>query len=506
MLRIVIFITGFLFTLAGVCQINPAAQKYATTITEADLKESLTILASDALEGRETGTRGQKMAAAFIANYFRELGLVAPVNGSHYQPVDLYSATPGTIYIKAGEEVFTNFKDVIYYGSADSGGEVLMDAVFVGKGAEADYAGLSVKDKAVVLYTESLSFSVMSALRKPVALARERGAAMVFVVSSTKPEDFATFASQLQGWLSEGSLSLDKPEATSATNGIFLIDQRVAEKILNTTFVRLAKAASESPKTKSLPKLKPGKLSYQVSMEVKTVNTENILGYLEGSDKKDELVIITAHYDHIGVSSHASGDKINNGADDDGSGTVAVLEMAQAFAQAKKEGNGPRRSILFMTVTGEEQGLFGSQYYVEHPVFPLANTVADLNIDMIGRRDGEHAGKPDYVYVIGSDKLSSELHEINERNNTIYTKLAFDYTYNDEDHPTNLYKRSDHWNFAKNGIPIIFYFDGIHEDYHKVSDEVSKIEFDLLAKRAQSLFYTAWEIANRDTRIVVDKK
>jgi Zn-dependent M28 family amino/carboxypeptidase len=159
-----------------------------------------------------------------------------------------------------------------------------------------------------------------------------------------------------------------------------------------------------------------------------------------------------------------------------------------------------------MTVTGEEQGLFGSQYYVEHPVFPLANTVTDLNIDMIGRRDGEHAGKPDYVYVIGSDKLSSELHEINERNNNLYTRLAFDYTYNDENHPTNLYKRSDHWNFAKHGIPIIFYFDGIHEDYHKVSDEVSKIEFDLLAKRAQSLFYTAWELANRDTRIMVDKK
>lgn len=506
MRKIVIFINASLLTIVGFGQINPAAQKYAATITEADLKESLTILASDALEGRETGTRGQKMAAAFIANYFRELGLVAPVNGSHYQPVNLYSATPGSIYIKSGDEVFANFKDVIYYGSADSGGEVLMDAVFVGNGTEADYAGLSVKDKAVVLYTESLSFSVMSALRKPIALAREKGAAMVVVVSSTKPEDFETFASQLQGWLSEGSLSLDKPEATSANKGIFLIDQRVAEKVFSTPFVKLSKSASESPKVKSLPKLKPGKISYQVSMNVKAVSSENILGYLEGSDKKDELVIITAHYDHIGISHSATGDKINNGADDDGSGTVAVLEMAQAFVQAKKEGNGPRRSILFMTVTGEEQGLFGSQYYVEHPVFPLANTVTDLNIDMIGRRDGEHAGKPDYVYVIGSDKLSSELHEINERNNNLYTRLAFDYTYNDENHPTNLYKRSDHWNFAKHGIPIIFYFDGIHEDYHKVSDEVSKIEFDLLAKRAQSLFYTAWELANRDTRIMVDKK
>jgi Zn-dependent M28 family amino/carboxypeptidase len=159
-----------------------------------------------------------------------------------------------------------------------------------------------------------------------------------------------------------------------------------------------------------------------------------------------------------------------------------------------------------MTVTGEEQGLLGSQYYVEHPFYPLANTVVDLNIDMIGRTDEEHKDNPHYVYVIGSDKLSSELHEINEQANATYTKLNFDYTYNDENHPTNLYRRSDHWNFAKNGVPIVFYFDGIHEDYHRPSDEVSKINFDLLAARAQCVFYTAWEVANREERIRVDKK
>jgi Peptidase family M28 len=503
---ILILVITLRFAFTGFSQINPTLQKYAATITEADLKENLTILASDALEGRETGKRGQKMAAAFIANYFHELGLVAPLNGSHYQPVNLYSVTPGAIYLKSDDKVFTNFKEVVYYGETDSEGEVSTEAVFVGKGTEADYEGLSVKNKAVVLFTESLSFNVLSALRKPIALAHEKGALMVLVVSATKTTDFATFASQLEGWLSEGELTLDKPETNSSDKGIFMIEQQVAEKIFNTPFAKLTKAANESPKGKALPKLKPAKISYQVAMTVKTVSSENMLGYLEGSDKKEELIVITAHYDHIGISNHVTGDTINNGADDDGSGTVAVLEMAQAFVQAKKEGNGPRRSILFMTVTGEEQGLFGSQYYVEHPVFPLANTIANLNIDMIGRRDPEHNGKPDYVYVIGSDKLSSELHEINERNNNIYTKLQFDYTYNDEDHPTNLYKRSDHWNFARNGIPIIFYFDGIHEDYHQVSDEVSKIEFDLLAKRAQSLFYTAWELANRDTRIVVDKK
>jgi hypothetical protein len=506
MQRVLVFICPFLFTLAGFSQVNPTVRKYAETITEADLKDNLIILASDALEGRETGTRGQKMASAFIADYFHELGLAAPVNGSHYQIVNLYSAIPGTIYLKAGDKSFTNFKEIVYYGSAGSGGEVAMEAVFVGKGTEADYSGLSVKDKAVVLYTEALSFNVISTLSKPVALAREKGAKMILVVSSTRPADFATLASQLEGWLSEGDLSLENPEVDSPDHGIFLIDQPVAEKIFTTPFARLTKAATESPKVKSLLKIKPAKIAYHISMEVKTIRSENVLGYLEGSDRKDELVVITAHYDHIGINRYTSGDSINNGADDDGSGTVAVLEMAEAFSQAKQEGNGPRRSILFMTVTGEELGLFGSQHYVEHPVFPLPKTVVNLNMDMVGRSDLEHASKPDYVYVIGSDKLSSELHEISERNNKLYTNLEFDYTYNQEDHPTNLYKRSDHWNFAKNGIPIIFYFDGIHEDYHKVSDEVHKIDFDLLAKRAKSMFYTAWEISNRENRIRVDKR
>jgi Zn-dependent M28 family amino/carboxypeptidase len=227
---------------------------------------------------------------------------------------------------------------------------------------------------------------------------------------------------------------------------------------------------------------------------------------MEGTDKKDEVVIITSHYDHIGKRSSGEGDLINNGADDDGSGTVAVMALAKAFTKAKADGKGPRRSILFMTVTGEEKGLLGSDYYSKNPIFPLANTVVDLNIDMIGRTDPGHEGKKPYVYVIGSDRLSSELHKISESTNETYTKLDFDYMYNAEDHPDRIYYRSDHWNFAKNDIPIIFYFDGIHADYHKPSDEVDKIEFDNLQLRAQVVFYTAWELANRDKRIEADLK
>jgi Zn-dependent M28 family amino/carboxypeptidase len=230
-------------------------------------------------------------------------------------------------------------------------------------------------------------------------------------------------------------------------------------------------------------------------------DSENIWAYIKGSEKPDEIVVISAHYDHVGMKNG----EVFNGADDDGSGTVALLEIAQAFKEAEKKGNGPKRSLLFLHVTGEEHGLHGSRFYSENPLFPLKNTVADINIDMIGRRDTIHPNTNNYVYVIGSDRLSSELHALNEAANAKYTKMELDYKYNDRNDPERIYFRSDHYNFAKNGIPSIFFFNGVHADYHKASDTPDKIEYDALAKRAQLAFALAWEIANRDERIRVDK-
>ncbi|MCF2219194.1 M28 family peptidase [Chryseobacterium sp. PS-8] len=230
-------------------------------------------------------------------------------------------------------------------------------------------------------------------------------------------------------------------------------------------------------------------------------DSENILAFIEGSEKPEEIVVISGHYDHVGTRNGV----VYNGADDDGSGTVAVMEIAKAFQTAKKAGNGPKRSILFLHVTGEEHGLFGSEYYTDNPVFPLANTVVDLNIDMIGRDDPENRGKQ-YVYVIGSEMLSSQLKVINEAANKKTNNLELNYKYDDPNDTERLYYRSDHYNFAKNNVPVAFFFDGIHEDYHKPTDDVEKIDYNLLAKRTQLVFTTAWEIANRPDRIVVDKK
>jgi hypothetical protein len=231
-------------------------------------------------------------------------------------------------------------------------------------------------------------------------------------------------------------------------------------------------------------------------------DSENIWAYIEGSEKPDEVLVISAHYDHVGIK---NGD-IYNGADDDGSGTVAVMEMAKAFAKAKKDGHGPKRSILFLHVTGEEHGLHGSRYYSENPLFPIANTIADINIDMIGRRDVEHAQTNNYVYVIGADRLSSDLHNAVVSQNEKYTKVALDFKFNDPKDPNHFYERSDHYNFAKHGIPAVFFFNGVHEDYHGKGDEPEKIEYDALTKRTKLAFVVAWDLANRPQRPVVDKK
>jgi hypothetical protein len=230
-------------------------------------------------------------------------------------------------------------------------------------------------------------------------------------------------------------------------------------------------------------------------------DSENIWAFIKGSEKPEEIVVVSAHYDHIGIENG----EIFNGADDDGSGTVALLEIAQAFAKAKKEGHGPKKSILFLHVTGEEHGLHGSRYYSENPLFPLKNTIADVNIDMIGRRDEFHKESNDYVYLIGSDYLSTDLYNMCEAANKKYVNTKLDYKFNDKKDPNRYYYRSDHYNFAKNNIPVVFLFNGVHEDYHQKTDEVSKIEFDALTKRTQLGFAIVWEIANAVNRPVVDK-
>ncbi|NRA94417.1 MAG: M28 family peptidase [Psychroserpens sp.] len=230
-------------------------------------------------------------------------------------------------------------------------------------------------------------------------------------------------------------------------------------------------------------------------------DSQNVMAFIEGQTYPHEIVIISGHSDHEGVKD----DAVFYGADDNGSGTAALLEIAEAFNQARAEGNGPKRSLLFLHTTGEEIGLIGSKYYAEHPIFPLENTVVNLNVDMIGRVDEDHLENPNYFYLIGSDRVSTELHYISEIANNEITQLNLDYRYNGDNDPNQFFSRSDHYSFAQKGIPVIFYFGGIHEDYSKPTDTADKINYPLLCRRTRLVFATAWYLANDENRVQLDE-
>lgn len=461
----------------GVMAQDEQAIKYAKTIHTDDLKAHLNILASDEYEGRETGKPGQKKAAAYIAEQFEKQGLEAPVNGSYFQRFDLIQSSIRTVYFKKGEEKKEVFKDFIYYSSAETRGEEYVTIIMTDK-KDMD---LTEYDGKYVLYvTETLG-----GLQDRIDNAKSAGA-KGFIILLTSESEFRSTLSRFGPFLQKETLGLNSRDNESEQ--MIIVNEEFAEWAFEKSFDQIVGGDK-------------AQLIFNADYLDKPIATENVLGFLKGSDKEEEVLVITSHYDHVGIIDG----EIHNGADDDGSGTVTVLELAEAFATAAKKNGPPKRSILFMAVTGEEKGLLGSRYYTDiDPVFSLENTVANLNIDMVGRIDEKHKDSPGYVYLIGSDKLSKDLHNLSETVNKTSVELELDYTYNDENDPNRFYYRSDHYNFAKNNIPIIFYFNGTHEDYHQPSDTVEKIAFKTMRDRAKLIFYTAWEIVNREERVKVD--
>lgn len=498
-------------TYAAVMAQSPL-KTYEATITEADLKKYLTYIASDELEGRDTGSEGQKKAAKYIIQHLEEWGLQpvvsTPSGKSYLQTFPLYKGGWGEGYVTAGKQKMEFFKDYIPSGLVNIPQEKGFETVFVGYGVQDDsrddYKGKKVKGKAVVFLAgdgsaEGKGWSGTAGQRRKVKIATDLGAAAVFEVFTSDESAWKTTVAERRAVLNRFSrMSIEKSSASPATAvPVFVTSKDMGAAITGVKTSQLEKyAAGSKLKTKSV------KIKVKSERTDNPVETANVMGFLEGTDRKDEVIVISAHYDHVGVDDKG---QIYNGADDDGSGTCAVLELAQAFAQAKKDGHGPRRSMLFLWVTGEEKGLLGSQYFTDHdPVIPLKNIMCDLNIDMIGRVDKKHEANPEYTYIIGSDKLSSELHAISEKANKESVNLELDYEFNDPKDPNRFYYRSDHYNFAKNNIPIAFYFTGVHEDYHRPGDDVEKILFPRYARIVKLVYHTAWELANRDKRIVVD--
>lgn len=489
--------------------------KYAKSITPEELHGHLEILASDEYEGRETGMKGQKLATEYIVDYYKELGIKPSINGTYIQsyPLKRESSTNSSMEIKNNKYKFIN--NFFFFPGFKAQTIATEQPIFLGWGIEAleynDYKNIDVTGKVVVildgepidkngnsLITGKKELSKWSEdWRAKRELAMQKGAKAVIIVK----KNYKKYLSRVRYFLETPSMRLNYETARGEeVLPVVFISYNGLEELFES---KLIEKTIKKIKKKKSPIHLYGKesLKIEVIRDKELLESENVLCFIEGTDSilKNEIVIITAHYDHIGIVDG----EINNGADDDGSGTVATLEIAEAFLKAKKEGNGTRRSILILNVTGEEKGLLGSEWYSEYPVYPLENTVCDLNIDMIGRVDKSHDDDK-YVYLIGSDKLSTELHKISENINSKYTKLALDYTYNDPKDPNRYYYRSDHYNFAKKGIPVIFYFSGVHEDYHGPGDDVEKIHYEKLATITQLVFHTAWDIANRDKKLVVD--
>lgn len=494
---------------------------FSSTITPREMREHLSIIASDEFAGRETGDPGNDRAAEYIAKQFSKLRL--PAVGSkndYYQPVAFTFSSWKNNDITVGDKEYRQLWDYIGFPQYCVDRQINTDRVaFAGYGISGemgmdDYKNVPAGTEIAMVYDGTpamadgkmeVSMSETSAemsatVEAKAAAAQAHGIKLLLIVSNDLKAVLNANRRLVVNRVTQlGDNQIDNP---SEHTNVLIISSTMAQEILGDqrdAAIAYRDAVRDGDYSPADVMVQTSAVSDQM-VKRDVLAGQNILGYIEGSDLKDELIVISAHYDHVGYR----GDQIYNGADDDGSGTTTVLEVAEAFATAKAMGKGSRRSILCLLVTGEEKGLLGSSYYAENPVFPMDKTVANVNIDMVGRWGEEYSdrSKP-YIYLIGSDRISQDLHDINEEMNEKYTDLLLDYKYNDENDPNRFYFRSDHYNFAKNGVPAIFFFNGVHEDYHQFTDTVDKIDFDLMAKRGRLIFHTAWNIANRDERIEI---
>ena len=485
---------------------------YSDMLDTNNLKAHLSIIASDGFEGRETGTRGADLTAAYLESYYINLGFQPYDGRSFTQQVPMINAQINGGTVAVGENQYNIVSDFLVYPGIE---ELTIDSsamVFAGYGiinkTLNEYSGLDVKGKVVVVLSgdprdEESIWANNTSLKREIA---DSLGAKAFVVLMKDP-DYTTFKGRMKFYMMRKSTALNRSkDGEGSIIPTFLLSDKSGDRWVSSIkgIKTVSKARSKAEKKGICPTgIIDHTWSHKINMGSHKFNGLNVLAYLPGSDPalKEELVVITSHYDHIGIVDG----EINNGADDDGSGTVTVMEIARLYMEAHKDGNGPRRSVLFMNVVGEEKGLLGSEWYSDHPIFPLEKTVANLNVDMVGRVDEAHADDEKYVYLIGADKLSSELHEISEQANKNYTNIKLDYTFNAPDDPNRFYYRSDHYNFAKHNIPVIFYFSGVHEDYHAPGDDVEKILFTKTGEIGKLVFNTSWTLLNRDKRIVVDK-
>lgn len=497
-------------------------------ITAAQLKEWLYVVASDEMEGRDTPSRGLDLTAKFIADHLSQWG-VKPGgdDGTYFQKFALTSrrVEPELTIASVNGQGFKLGEDFI---AEPAQGQASGRIVYVGHGymiraKDIDaYQGVDVKGKimlAVDGFPRGVSFQDIRDKKAgedydtPETYARAHGASGVIYIPSASTLTF--WQNRHRFSLNPSRMSLESPRQSGAGVPVIYASEKMVKAILEgekLDYETIRKQGGEGAPGESFDLSAGKQASFNVNAKVDRAMTQNVVGVIEGVDPilKKEYVAIGAHYDHLGMSRNAQGDNIFNGADDDGSGTVATMAIAQALAKGPLR---PKRSVLFVWHAGEEKGLWGSEYFTSNPTVPIEQIGAQLNIDMIGRSkkpgDNNPANKdltgPNELYVIGSKMMSTDLGNLSEEVNNSYLKLAFNYKYDDPNDTERFFYRSDHFNYAKRGVPIIFYFSGVHEDYHGLGDTADKIDYQKMEKVARTIFAMMWRLANAPARPKVDK-
>lgn len=546
---------GLIFISMGCAGPQPATQTDTIPSSDTDrlltyqneiqtdfLKKHLSAFAADSMEGRETGTEGLEKAADYLVSQYSEMGL-RPVgdDGTYFQNFKLNATVSDSIVfttyaLKDGEKTLfdrsvaskrATANYIRGFGGTDTlSGEIVFAGFGVNDAARniQHLEGSDLKGKWVMVFQEIPHVVQGDTLVDPAVDNQSRfqeiikmGAEGILIIPEMSSKEYRASARQAQASFGEPSnMRLAYRDDGSGSAGGFaggynVINSELAAKILNVDSIETYKEKI----IEEITDFKPQKLDYRLShipysSEI-TLETQNIAAFHEGVDPelKDEVVVVTSHYDHLGIGQpDSTGDRIYNGADDDGSGTIGLLNFAEALTQAADEGLRPKRSILFLNVSAEEKGLLGSRYYSDHPIFPMEKTVANINTDMIGRVDEEHEKKgiEEYTYIIGSEIISSELDSLIKVANSRSGQLELDKKYNDLEDPNQFYRRSDHWHFGRKGVPFAFFFTGVHEDYHQPSDEVHKIRFEKMAKIVRTMYASTIIIANTDHPPTVDNQ
>lgn len=518
--------------------------KFQKTITPEYLKPRLAAFAHDSMKGRETGTAAEQMAADYLAEQYKKIGL-QPVgdNGSYFQHFELNAYTRDSVVFELykkteiGKERISRSvanqhetgRFVRLFGGTDT---LKGDIIFAGFGINdpkrgvTHLEGANLQDKWVMVFQRIPNVVDGDTLVHPKINRRARfqmimqqGAAGILVIPYGSSDAFGRVATKMSRTFGERDrMSLayrnNGNNSTGFNRGYNMIDPELAAQLLDLESVERLMSYYKQL-TENITHFKPRKLNYELVhipyASKKRITSKNVLALWKGADPKlkDEVVVLSSHYDHVGVGDpDSTGDRIYNGADDDGSGTIGLLNIAKAFATAAQNGARPKRSILFLNVSGEEKGLLGSRYYSDHPVFDMEKTVANLNTDMIGRVDSLHQsqGIEKYAYIIGGDLISSDLDSLLKVANNQSGQIKLNDRYNDLKDPNQFYRRSDHWHFGRKGVPFAFFFTGVHEDYHRPSDEVHKIRFDKMASILRTMYATTVMIANAEEPPKVDKQ